>query len=453
MKSVITEGILVNGDGVSVLEGATLVIREGKVDRVYEGPARQEDLDTAEEVVAASGMAVIPGVINHHAHRVTMAPAGAYGAPPPPFEQVLKNVTRHLLQGTTTVLSVDGFGSPNDVEATNRVHPLNIRGATIAYPSAFESAKLADGKGLTEQHYALTAENVLHAGAPAVGECGAGGTLGGGSQDWLYIPKAVKTRTGKDIEPKQARALKEAVLGRYIDRAAYDERALVRALQNTGLENDLRVPEAKKLVEDSVLPQFDTALQSLLDGVRVAKVAGVPVILHNAAASKTVVRAASEEYRIIAGHSNHPSFELGEAVDFARFLKRRGSLIDIATLDMFGAKRLCDSPDIFFAMLDEGLADLISTDYAGGFHDSILLGVQRAVEAGVTTLARAIRMATFNVTIAVPKLAPDRGLLAPGMIADIVLAQCPAVSEVDTVIVGGKVVVRRGELVTPVQAA
>jgi len=105
MKSVITEGILVNGDGVSVLEGATLVIREGKVDRVYEGPARQEDLDTAEEVVAASGMAVIPGVINHHAHRVTMAPAGAYGAPPPPFEQVLKNVTRHLLQGTTTVLS------------------------------------------------------------------------------------------------------------------------------------------------------------------------------------------------------------------------------------------------------------------------------------------------------------------------------------------------------------
>src|SRR5690606_8674989 len=153
-------------------------------------------------------------------------------------------------------------------------------------------------------------------GAVAVGVCGAGGTLGGGSQDWLFIPAAVDERFGRTITPKQARGLKHAVLGRYVDREAYDADALQEALEVAELSDVLSIPEAKKLVEESVLPQFETALQSLGDGARVAKANGLAVILHNAAASKKVVDAVSREVAIVAGHSNHPSFEVGEAVDF-----------------------------------------------------------------------------------------------------------------------------------------
>ena len=94
-----------------------------------------------------------------------------------------------------------------------------------------------------------------------------------------------------------------------------------------------------------------------------------------------------------------------------------------------------------------GVVDTVSTDYAAGFHDGILLCLERALAAGVLDLARAVRLVTANVADAVPGLAPGRGRLVPGSVADVVVSAREALSQVDTVIIGGEVVVERGRLV------
>lgn len=435
---VLINGSVINGDGVSVMSEGTVVIDGEHITAVYQGGVRPEHLTDDAKVIDCDGKVVLPGVINNHTHRTSLGPSGAYGAPPLARDVVVQNLWNHLRQGTTTVLCVDGFSLADEV--IDDV-PINVRQATIAYPSAFEAAKLSDGTGLTARHLAATVASRKAEGAVAVGECGAGGTLGGGSQDWLFIPAAVEERFGRTITPKQARGLKHAVLGRYIDREAYDADALQEALEVAELSDVLSIPEAKKLVEESVLPQFETALQSLGDGARVAKANGLAVILHNAAASKKVVDAVSREVAIVAGHSNHPSFEVGEAVDFARELKARGSIIDVGTLDSFGKKALTDDPAHMFALLEAGLVDTFSTDYAGGFHDSILTAVAAAVKEGVVSLPAAIRMTSLNVAKAVPGVAPNRGLVAPGRVADLVVADSDAVDRVAHVFVSGDHVV------------
>lgn len=150
---------------------------------------------------------------------------------------------------------------------------------------------------------------------------------------------------------------------------------------------------------------------------------------------------------LIAGHSNHSSFELREALRHAERLKELGATVDVSTLDTFGARRLTSGPDLLFALFEAGLVDTISTDYAGGFHDPILLAIDRAVAAGVVTLPAAIAMATGNVADAIPGVAPRRGRAAPGMIADLVLTDPADLPRVRTVIIGGRTVVRDGECV------
>ena len=66
-----------------------------------------------------------------------------------------------------------------------------------------------------------TVDDLVAQGAVCVGEAGAGGTLGGGMQDNIYIPKASHEACGVTIDPFQARALKEAVLGRTISTAGF----------------------------------------------------------------------------------------------------------------------------------------------------------------------------------------------------------------------------------------
>ena len=52
-------------------------------------------------------------------------------------------------------------------------------------------------------------------------------------------------------------------------------------------------------------------------------------------------------------------------------------------------------------MFAAGLVDMISTDYAGGHHDPILLAIDRATRAGVVSLPAAVAMATANVADAI----------------------------------------------------
>ncbi|MCQ0006667.1 hypothetical protein [Actinomadura madurae] len=98
-------------------------------------------------------------------------------------------------------------------------------------------------------------------------------------------------------------------------------------------------------------------------------------------------------------------------------------------------------------MLREGLVDTISTDYAGGYHDPILLAISKAVEDGATTLPAAVAMAGANVADAVPGLAPNRGRIGPGAVADIVVADAERLDDVRWVLIDGRPAVADGELV------
>jgi imidazolonepropionase-like amidohydrolase len=449
MRLVLANATVVTGDGATVLDKASVVVEGDCITDVSEGFTPVSAFGPGDRVINAEGYLVIPGVINHHAHRTTVGPASAYGAPPPPREQVIANVNRHMLQGTTTILNVDGFVAMEDVEAINSVHPVNLKTGTVHFPSSFQTADLADGSGLTPKHRALRAEDQVAAGAVAIGECGAGGTLGGGSQDWLYIPKVIKEETGVEIEPRQARALKHAALGRYIDRAAFDPQKMASALEAARLTGVLTAERARHLIEGSVLPSFDIGLTNLRDATLMAKKLGVPVVLHNAAASKRMILDCAREYPIIAAHSNHDSFEIAEAVEHAKALKALGATVDVSSFDAFVARRLVDSPAHLFAMLQEGLVDTITTDYAGGHHDAILLALEKAIEAGVISLPGAIALATYNVTKAIPRLAPDRGLIAPGKVADLVMTDRAHMSQVHSVFIWGQPVVQSGQLVNP----
>ena len=84
--------------------------------------------------------------------------------------------------------------------------------------------------------------------------------------------------------------------------------------------------------------------------------------------------------------------------------------------------------------------DIISTDDIGGLWDSIRLVLEKAVEKGVIDLAGAVALATANVAKAIPKLAPNRGLLAPGKVADIVVTKEATLSDVTAIIIGGRIV-------------
>ncbi|HVV17970.1 MAG TPA: hypothetical protein VHF06_00950 [Pseudonocardiaceae bacterium] len=442
----------------TVLHGCDLVDgtgaeRRSDVDIVVEGDTVREivptrpaaDYGRVDEIVDAAGTLALPGLINNHTHGTAygpLFPSGHEGLPP---EQVRANLDRHLLEGTTTVLCVDGFVTADAVARTNDDHPVTVRLASCNTPACLRAASIADGGGLTDENRAFTARRAVDAGAVALGEIGAGHTLGGGGASYMYIPAEVARRTGVTITPRQADALKVAVLGRHIAVSSFDRDAVEAALADAGLAGRLSVDEVREIVSGIVLPAFDVALDGLAEAADHAYRAGVPVLVHNAAASMVQVAAiARTDVRLIAGHSNHSSFDLREALRHAERLKELGATVDVSTLDTFGARRLTDGPELLYAMFEAGLVDTISTDYAGGHHDAILLAVDRATKAGVVRLPAAITMATAAVADAIPGVAPRRGRVVPGAVADLVLTDPAELARVRTVMIGGATVVRDG---------
>jgi imidazolonepropionase-like amidohydrolase len=438
---------LVDGTGGPVRPQVDVVVEDDTIREIV--PTRAaEEYGRVDELFEAAGLLALPGLINNHTHGTAYGPLFPSGHEALPPEQVRANLDRHLLEGTTSVLCVDGFVTAASAAGTNDDHPVNVRPASCNTPACLRAATIADGGGLTDESRAFTAELAVDAGAVALGEIGAGHTLGGGGASYLYIPAEVARRTGVTITPRQADALKVAVLGRHIAASSFDRDAVEQALETAGLRGKMPVEEIRELVSEIILPAFDVALDGLREAGEYAARAGVPVLVHNAAASMTqVASVARTGVPLIAGHSNHSSFELREALRHAEQLKELGATVDVSTLDTFGARRLTSGPDLLFAMFEAGLVDTISTDYAGGFHDPILLAVDRAVEAGVVTLPAAIAMATGNVADAIPGVAPRRGRAAPGMIADLVLTDPADLPRVRAVIIGGRTVVREGERV------
>src|SRR5262249_7834281 len=245
-----------------------------------------------------------------------------------------------------------------------------------------------------------------------------------------------------------ANALKYAVLGRHINADSYNPDAVAAELDKFGLTGMLSPKDVKEIISGIVLPPFEVALHGLLEAADLCRCYDLPLRVHNAAASmKQVAKVAATGVRLIAGHSNHDSFTVEEALEHAAALRKLGAVIDVSTLDCFGVRRLVDSPELTFAMVREGLVDTISTDYAAGFHHPILLGICEAMKHGAVTLAAGIAMATANVADAIPNLAPDRGRIRRGAVADVVITDRHELHRVDTVLLGGTVVVERGETV------
>lgn len=435
---------LVDGRNTLTQSNVDIVVAGSTIREIV--PSRSaESYGTVDEIIPVDGDLVIPGLINNHTHGTAFGPLFPSGHEALSREQVGKNLDRHLLEGTTTVLCVDGFVTADALAETNATHPLQIGLASCNTPACLEAATRADGGGLAAEHKAFSAKDAVAAGAVALGEIGAGHTLGGGGASYMYIPMEVANRTGVTITPKQADKLKVAVLGRHISASSFDRDAVDEAIVDAGLAGKLTVDEVKEIVSNIVLPAFDIALYGLAEAAEYANRASVPVLVHNAAASMTQVGAIAEtDVTLIAGHSNHTSFDLQEALEHAERLKQHGVIIDVSTLDTFGAQRLTSGPDVLFAMFEQGLVDTISTDYAGGHHDAMLLAIDRSIKAGVVTLPAAIAMASANVADAIPGLAPNRGRIVPGAEADVVVTKPDALEQVGTVMANGTIVVRDG---------
>ena len=412
-RLVILNGDVVTGDGKTVLKNTGVIVQDHTIVDLVPGQLELA-APNGGKVIDATNKYVIPGLINHHAHGISLGPLFSSCVNPLPQDQVLKNLNKHLLQGTTTILSLDGFATVDEVQSIARLHSILLRMATSHTPWNFKAAEAGDGSGLKVVHRQTSAQEMIAAGAVAFGEIGSGATLGGGVQEYLYIPAAIKKKTGRELPERQARALKTAVLGRYMQPSAYDPVQTARVLKENHLDDCLTPEETRDLVSAIVLPPISAALQGLKEAGEMAKQFGIPLIVHNSAPSKEVILEMAQRglgRLLIAGHSNHTTFDLGEAVSFARQLKEHGAVIDISTFGSFQAND-SEEMEMQFLMLREGVVETVSTDYGGGAHDPMLVVLEKAIARHCLDLPTAIALVTNNVAHAVPLLAPNRGIVA-----------------------------------------
>ncbi|MDY2983927.1 amidohydrolase family protein [Synergistes jonesii] len=439
---------VVTGDGKTVLEKANVIEADGLVADV--NLYYDENIESyAEEVVDCTGKCVMPGMINHHQHGVTFGTMFASGCVNYGREFILDHLDRSLLQGHTTVLNVDGFATMDEVEETQKCHPIRIKTATTHAPINYHAGELCDGKGFQPKHKAMTVEKMLADGAVCIGEVGGGHTLGGGGQDYLYIPRAVKEAKGKDIDYLQARAMKLSVLGRYIEESYYDRDRVAAALKEAKLDSFLTPEETRDIVYKTTLASVKVALDGYREAAGLAKRYNVPLMIHNAPTSKYIVHEIAKMglSTLICCHSNY-LFTTEECVENGRYLKQfPGVVLDAAVHDPWGAKHLVSGPENLYAFYENDLVDIISTDFAAGHSDSMLEAIQHAaLEKKLVDLAKAVRQGTSRVTEVLPLLAPNLGLLKKGYSADIVVTEYPQLKNVERVYIDGKLVAKDGKV-------
>jgi cytosine/adenosine deaminase-related metal-dependent hydrolase len=428
-------GTVVTGDGRTVFEPGHVVLEGDRVAAVGAGPGPAEGrTDLGRAIVA-------PGLVNLHAHGLTLGPIHATGSPSLTADEVTVFKERHLRGGTTTAMSVDGFPLWAESQALAGTHPLEVIKCTAHSPANVRAAELADGAGLTEAHKRATMAELLAQGARCIGEIGAGGTLGGGMQDYAYIPEAVLKAADVAIDAPRARALKEAVLGRTIDPANLDRAALARAMADAALTGVLTEDAVVELIVACVMPSIAHAYEGMREARRASDATGAPFIVHHAAASADVVVEVANE-RMIAGHCNHPSFLPDEAVRYARELRRLGATLELSGLDLM-AKRV-DLPDAapFRALVRAGLVDVVGTDYAGSKYDPVSVPLFAIIREGLMDLPAALALASGNVARRFPELT-RAGLLEPGRPADVAVFE-PGFDAVRAVFKGGEPVVGGG---------
>ncbi|MDR7417735.1 MAG: amidohydrolase family protein [Armatimonadota bacterium] len=426
---VVLTGTVITGDGATVHEPGHVVIEDGRIAQVGAGRrAGTGAIDVGDGLIT-------PGLVNIHVHCVTLGPAHATGSKSPTEAEVLAFKARHLRGGTTSVLSVDGFPLWAEYEALAARHPLKVRKCTAHTPANVRAAEMADGEGLTDAHRRATVDELIEQGAVCIGEIGAGGTLGGGMQDNIYIPAAIAERSGVQVDPFQARALKEAVLGRTINPANLDRGALREAMVAAGLSGVMTEDAVIETVERCVMPSMEHAYEGLREAAAASARLRRPFMVHHAAASAEVVLEIAND-RMIAAHANHPSFTVQESIRYARALRARGALLEISGLNLFTRTKGQQDAEPFLALVRERLADFVGTDYAAGHYDPVSVALSAIVRRGLMTAPEAVALSSGNVARRLPAFT-DAGLLEPGRPADVVVFN-PDLSAVRAVYVDGR---------------
>jgi predicted amidohydrolase len=436
MRLAVTNANVVTGDGKTILENCSVVIED---EIIVDIPSAQYlYYDPADRIIDAHGNLVIPGIITSHQHGVTFAPLFSTGQPPLPEGRIRANLDRLLSQGVTTLQSQDGLGTMDEVRRTDKIHPINIKTGTAHTPKNLALADSPDFRfgGIGKKHWGTTIDEMVRLGASCIGEIGTG--IDAHYPDTILLPMAVKARTGYTLSATDARLLHQL-------RERDDLADLGLRLKELGLAEALSVSDVCDLFE-RVARWCSLAREAAEEGIEAARRLDMPIVIHNSPETQPLVVEAAKELgrRLVAAHCNF-RFDVDGALAQAKRLRQLGAYLDIHTGDMFGVRFFVQSPDVTYALFANGLVDTISTDYIGGYWDPILLTLERVVEAGHVTLAQAIATATSNVVAAFPRLAPNRGLVERGKVADLVIVNRERIGRIETVIIGGKVVVERAE--------
>ena len=427
METVIVNGTLIVGDGETIIPEGSLILDDEIIRQVV--PLKYIAYSVSDHVIDARGGYVLPGVINTHAHGLTTGPFFPYAYPPLSWERVNENLDTHLRNGTTTILDLDGFNTPWEVDLANKRHPMRVKTATSHTPLNVKASKLINGKGLKEKHLRLTPEEMAKAGAVAIGEIGSPGTL--------YATSEMRARLGKEISIPQAGAIIRTFQGNL--KPGRSE--IKEMISEWELEGIIDVDDAEELYRDCYERPLKASQDAILEAIEYSKKLNLPASLHNSPQTKDEVLAAAKELgpMMIALHTNY-MFNSEEALELAKEIKRYGGWVEVITGDMLGAKQQYKTTEGTFMLLREGVVDLISTDFSGGYADPILYFIDVAVKEGVIGLAQGVAMCTWNPAKAIPGVAVDRGVLEEGKIADICITEPGNLSRVRCVLIGGEIV-------------
>jgi imidazolonepropionase-like amidohydrolase len=430
-------GSLVSGDGKTMFDRASIRVRGGQIAEVAAGMAEAVE---GEMVIATDGLMMMPGFINAHAHATILGPSMPSGSPALAPGEVTWQRNRHLLSGTTSLINVCGLALPDERDGELEAHPLDIRMSSAHTPRSLQAADEIDGRGLQLRHRSAGIDDLILAGCRVLGEAGGGQTLGGGAQDYRFIPDAIEERTGRRISVQLARRLKEAVLGRKLDgRGTASEQALSELLDEAAVADKITPQALKTLLEKRVLAPVRHALMGFTEIAEAAVRHNLPAIFHHAAPTAETLISLKQRFpalRMIAAHANHPSFLTDEAVNYAARLKGLGATIDVSTLDVIET-RYRNTPETFDALIGAGLVDTVSTDFAGGDWDTIPAALHRMTRVNRKSLAEAIALASGNVARVFPEIFGDRGLLQVGRRADVVMAEPHNIAKVRHVFIAG----------------
>ncbi len=440
MRTIIVNGNVIPGDGERILKDHSVVIENGMILDVVNHPFIP--YDPAHEIIDARGGLIIPGIINPHSHGGVIGPFNCFGEKALPLQRVVYNLNRHMLYGTTTVVNACGWPTMGEIELINKIHPVNVRATTLHTSTHLKHAEFVDGQGIKGWHRSTTLEGMIERGAVAIGEagppCAAYGT-----------PQIVQ-ELGVVVSVPQVEKLKRAALGPGVDPSAFDEERVRTALRETRLDSLLDPKGVRDLMERHVVRPYQMTRHCVEEFADESLKYNLPLLFHNTLDTREMMLELAPRLgrRLIALHSNY-TYSSQEAVACARELKRHGAWVDIFTGDAFGTQMFHKSPEVTLALFREGLVDLVSTDYIAGYWDPIPLVMEKAVEAGFISLPEAIRKMTSDVLEAIPRIGSDRGTIAPGKVADLAIVHPQRISEVRTVIIGGRQVVREGKVCTP----